>query len=100
MENRKSVRKLYETDVCVIYKDNFWHGTSRNIYVGGMFLESKSFPTIGAEIILSFEICNSRARIRSVVRWIGKTGFGVQFIDPSVQEVHNINKLFKDGKGE
>ena len=100
MENRESVRIPYKTDVCVSYKDNFWHGTSKDISVGGMFLITNSFPTIGAEILLSFELYDIKAEIKSVVRWVGKNGFGVQFIDPSVREVHEINKLFKDGREE
>ncbi len=97
---RRTVRILYKTTVSVSYKDHFWHGTSKDISVGGMFITSNSFPTIGSEVVLSFDLFDYKAEIKSVVQWIGKSGFGVQFIDPSVREVHEINKLFKDGREE
>src|SRR5690606_2884785 len=100
MENRGSVRTPYETDVCVSYKDNFWHGTSKDISVGGMFINSNSFPALESEIVLIFDFVDYKAEIKSVVRWIGKSGFGVQFITPSVRDVHEINKIFKDGREE
>ncbi len=72
-------------------------GRSRDISVGGMFIESEAQVTFGTQVNIVLRLPNTKgdARLPAVIRWIKPGGFGVQFGLLGARETHAISELFK-----
>lgn len=73
------------------------HGRSRDISIGGMFIESEAQPAFGTELVIVLRLPNTKAdtRLPGTVRWNGPGGFGVQFGLLGARETHAISELLK-----
>ena len=73
------------------------HGVSKDISVGGMFIESEAQVTFGTQVTIVLRLPNTKAdaRLPGVIRWIKPGGFGVQFGLLGARETHAISELFK-----
>lgn len=55
-------------------------GVTRDLAVGGAFVESTEIPAFGSKVSLSFKIPGTEPlRVSGIVRWTKPEGFGVQF---------------------
>jgi type IV pilus assembly protein PilZ len=72
-------------------------GVSRDISVGGIFIESEAQVTFGTEVIIVLRLPNTKAdfRLPGTIRWMKEDGFGVQFGLLGARETHAISELFK-----
>jgi hypothetical protein len=72
-------------------------GLSKDISVGGMFIESDAQLTFGTQVTIVLRLPNTKADLRlpGVVRWLKPGGFGVQFGLLGARETHAISELFK-----
>ena len=72
-------------------------GRSRDISIGGMFIESEAPVTFGMEVIVHIRLPNTKAEslLPGTVRWLNPGGFGVQFGLLGARETHAISELLK-----
>ncbi|MBI2892213.1 MAG: PilZ domain-containing protein [Deltaproteobacteria bacterium] len=73
------------------------HGTTRNLSVGGMFIDTDHAPPFHSIIRLRFRIPALRqdTSVDAHVRWVEPGGIGVQFVGLRAIEVWGLNQLFK-----
>jgi type IV pilus assembly protein PilZ len=73
------------------------HGRSKDISIGGMFIESEAQVSFGTELIIVLRLPNTKqdSRLPGTVRWQGPGGFGVQFGLLGARETHAISELLK-----
>jgi hypothetical protein len=83
--------------VCEVVEGAPILGRSRDISVGGMFIESEAQVTFGTEVIIVLRLPNTKAnsRLPGVIRWLNPGGFGVQFGLLGARETHAISELLK-----
>ena len=71
---------------------------TRNIGVGGAFIETSPLPAIGATLIVELALPTSDQKftLPAVVRWASESsgGMGVQFIDVDVDILLELNDYF------
>jgi hypothetical protein len=72
-------------------------GISRDISIGGMFIESETPVTFGTELEIHIRLPNTKAEsvLPGTVRWLNPGGFGVQFGLLGARETHAISELLK-----
>jgi Tfp pilus assembly protein PilZ len=72
-------------------------GLSKDISVGGMFIDSSEQPSFGTQVTIVLRLPNTKAdsRLPGVVRWMKPDGFGVQFGLLGARETHAISELLK-----
>ncbi len=72
-------------------------GLSKDISVGGMFIESDAQLGFGTEVSIVLRLPNTKAdsRLPGIVRWLKPGGFGVQFGLLGARETHAISELLK-----
>jgi Tfp pilus assembly protein PilZ len=72
-------------------------GRSRDISIGGMFIESDAPVAFGTELHIVLRLPNTRqdTRLPATVRWLNPGGFGVQFGLLGARETHAISELLK-----
>lgn len=72
-------------------------GLSKDISVGGMFIESDAQLSFGTQVNIVLRLPNTKAdsRLPGIVRWIKPGGFGVQFGLLGARETHAISELLK-----
>jgi hypothetical protein len=74
-------------------------GVTRDLSVGGAFIESSEIPAFGSKVSLALAVAGSEnMRISGIVRWTKPNGFGVQFQLLGAKETHLLAKL-SSGKG-
>ena len=68
---------------------------TRDLSLGGMFVESAVSPPFGAELELTvaLPLLTELARLRCVVRWVTPVGFGVSFKSLRAVETWAVNRL-------
>ena len=71
-------------------------GLSKDISIGGMFIESDAQLSFGTEVTIVLRLPNTKADVRlpGIVRWLKPGGFGVQFGLLGARETHAISELF------
>lgn len=76
-------------------KDERHTGTSRDISLGGMFIETATQAAFGAEIVVHVHVPGEAQAfaLPGIVRWVGKEGMGVQFGMLGARETHTITEL-------
>jgi Tfp pilus assembly protein PilZ len=85
------------TVTCEVSGGATFSGTSKDISVGGMFIDSSEQPSFGTQISIVLRLPNTKAdaRLPGVVRWLKPDGFGVQFGLLGARETHAISELLK-----
>lgn len=70
---------------------------TKNLSLGGLFIESDVKVAFGARVQLRFSIPNQKEPIEvgSVVRWTDAGGFGVQFDGLRARDVWALGKYFE-----
>jgi type IV pilus assembly protein PilZ len=96
-EARGSPRAARILDVFFVLEEGgepFW-AVSRNISLGGAFVETKEPAPFGATIGLVIILPTQAGSIRAecVVRWVNAEGMGVQFAPMGARETHELMKL-------
>jgi type IV pilus assembly protein PilZ len=73
------------------------NGLSKDISVGGMFIESDAQLAFGTQVSIVLRLPNTKAdsRLPGIVRWLKPGGFGVQFGLLGARETHAISELLK-----
>lgn len=72
-------------------------GTSRDISLGGMFIETTERPAFGTQITVAGSIPGTKGetRLPAIVRWMGDDGIGVQFGLLGARETHALTKVIR-----
>jgi hypothetical protein len=72
-------------------------GHSKDISIGGMFIESETPVSFGTEVSIVLRLPKAKAdcRLPAVIRWLKPGGFGVQFGLLGARETHAISELMK-----
>ncbi len=70
---------------------------SKDISIGGMFLESDAQVAFGTEVVIVVRLPGAKQEMKlpGVVRWVKPGGFGVQFGLLGVRETHAISQLMR-----
>ncbi len=71
---------------------------SKDVSVGGMFLEASHSPAFGTELTIVGLLPGAKKELRlpAVVRWVKPGGFGVQFGLLGAVETHVLSELMKE----
>jgi Tfp pilus assembly protein PilZ len=71
--------------------------TSKDISIGGMYVDSAETPSFGAELVIVALLPGAKQEVRlpAVVRWVKPGGFGVQFGLLGAVETHLISELMR-----
>ena len=71
--------------------------TSKDISIGGMFLECETTLGFNTEVVIVLRLPGAKqdSRLSGVVRWAKPGGFGVQFNAVGVLETHLISQLMR-----
>lgn len=94
-EKRQHQRAELVTTVSVEANDNLvWQTQSRDISLGGMFLDGSSQVPTGSEVQIKFEMPKlGEVRVPGYVRWNTRDGFGIQFGLIGVRITHAIGAM-------
>jgi len=70
---------------------------TRNMSLGGLYLESADRPALGSRAQLKFRIPTQKDPIDvgGTVRWVDGAGFGVQFDGLRARDVYALGKYFE-----
>ena len=72
-------------------------GRSKDISIGGMFIESETPVTFGTEVSILLQLPSTKgvSRLPGTIRWLNPGGFGVQFGLLGARETHALSELLK-----
>ncbi len=92
---RRTPRARLESTVDVALAGEHHAGRSRDISLGGMFLEAAVVPAFGAQVVVTLTLPGQKApfSIPGVVRWTRDGGMGVQFGLLGARETHAITEF-------
>lgn len=69
-------------------------GVTRDLSVGGAFIESNEIPAFGSKVSVSLAVTGyENLRISGIVRWTKPEGFGLQFQLLGAKETYLLAKL-------
>ncbi len=99
-ESGRRVHERYDRQipVVIVHGDRELEGTTRNISLGGMFVDaSGTMPAVGSEarVRMRLPALKEQTEVPVVVRWVTSEGVGVQFGSLRALEVWALNQLFK-----
>jgi Tfp pilus assembly protein PilZ len=81
IDSRKHTRKAYVQPVLFAANDQIMKGTTKNLSLSGIFLQTKNDFEVGQKIILSLPTkSKKRLKLRAEVIWFNEEGCGVKFI--------------------
>ena len=85
-ERRRNARVALAVDIDGTSGDNFFTGKTRDISVGGLYIETDVKLDIGRELSVHVRLMDQDFSIRSEVMWVlegdeGVVGVGVQFVE-------------------
>jgi Tfp pilus assembly protein PilZ len=99
LELRRHSRVPFSEPVVFVGKgsETRWTGSSLDISLGGMFIETKTPLAFGAEIVVHVYIPGEPQAyaLPGVVRWVAPDGMGVQFGLIGAKETHTITELVR-----
>ena len=103
MGRRRQHRYSVDIPVGFSHAGHQFHGTAKNLSVGGMYIETKGSLPFGAEILLEFIVPHPRQIVvaQAQVRWMEgqngtAAGIGVQFLGLRAKHVWALNKYLAD----
>ncbi|MBI4512112.1 MAG: PilZ domain-containing protein [Deltaproteobacteria bacterium] len=93
-ENRVQKRVQCRLDVEFQAGEEWRPGTTRNLSLGGAFVEAPVKPLLGTQIHLRFRVPTQKelVEIGGRVRWLDDSGFGVQFDGLRARDVWAMGK--------
>jgi hypothetical protein len=69
-------------------------GKTRDLSVGGAYIESQDIPAFGSKVVCAITLPGQgEVRIQAIVRWTKPDGFGLQFQLLGAKETYAITKL-------
>ena len=69
-------------------------GRTRDLSVGGAYVESQEIPAFGSKVTLNIAVPEHGAlQLQGIVRWTKPDGFGIQFQLLGAKETYVIAKL-------
>jgi Tfp pilus assembly protein PilZ len=69
-------------------------GTTRDLSVGGAFVEGADIPAFGSKVILSLNVPGQgELKLAGIIRWTKPEGFGVQFQLLGARETYLITRI-------
>jgi Tfp pilus assembly protein PilZ len=86
-ERRKHPRLSLEVEVDVATENNFYAGKTRDISMGGIFVEMPVTPEVGTPIALKLQLGIRKYEVVARCAWIltdasgAPAGFGAEFVD-------------------
>jgi Tfp pilus assembly protein PilZ len=85
------------TIVCEPKGATAFEATSKDISIGGMYIEAAKTLNFGDELVIVVLLPGAKheARLPGVVRWVKPGGFGVQFGLLGAVETHLISELMR-----
>lgn len=97
IEQRRHARAPIHAPLSFIVKGNEEQhaGLGKDISLGGMFIETDSPATFGAEVIIHVELpgAGSPFALPGIVRWVRADGMGVQFGLLGARETYVITEI-------
>ena len=83
--------------VCELSDGSQVDGTSRDISLGGMYVECQAQPRFNTTLTVVLRLPGGRedSRLPGVVRWGNPDGFGVQFGLLGARDTHLITELMR-----
>ncbi len=95
-EKRIHPRVNIELDVVCELEDHApVTGRSKDLSLGGMFIESSETLPFNTKLTLVTRFPDGEVRLPSIVRWSKPDGFGVQFQLLGARETHALTKLMR-----
>ena len=98
LEKRSHARVPLETTiVCEPKGAAAFEATSKDISIGGMYIEAAETLKFGDELVIVALLPGAKHEMRlpGVVRWVKPGGFGVQFGLLGAVETHLISELMR-----
>jgi len=97
MEHRKQQRFDRHIEIEYAVGETWKTGHSRNMSVGGMYIEAAERLPLGTKVKLRFRVPTQKDLIEvgAQVRWSESTGFGVQFDGLRARDVWALGKFFE-----
>ena len=94
---RSSQRFDVQIEIEVTIGDQQHRTRTRNLSLGGAFVDATVKPAFNSRVQLRFSIPNQREPIQvgGVVRWVDPGGFGVQFDGLRARDVWALGKYFE-----
>jgi len=69
-------------------------GITRDLSVGGAYIESRDIPAFGSKVTLTIQAPGqAELKIQGIVRWTKPDGFGLQFQLLGARETYTIAKM-------
>lgn len=94
-EKRAHSRVTFTTEVtCTTEGGAVVTGITRDLSVGGAFIESRDIPAFGSKVVISFKVPGQgELKLNGIVRWTKPEGFGVQFQLLGAKETYIITRV-------
>jgi hypothetical protein len=97
-EKRSHARVPLQVEVaCEMPDGSRIEGTSRDISLGGLFIECEAQPRFSTQlsVVLMLPGAREASRLPGIVRWGAPNGFGIQFGLLGARETHLITELMR-----
>ncbi len=97
-EKRSHARAPLNVEViCELSDGTRVQGTSRDISLGGMYVETSAQVPFNTQLIVVVRLPGARedSRLPGVIRWSTPDGFGIQFGLLGARETHHITELMR-----
>ena len=97
-EKRSHARAPLTVEVtCELSDGTHLQGTSRDISLGGMYVECQTQPRFNTQLTAIVRLPGARedSRLPGIVRWATPDGFGIQFGLMGARETHLITELMR-----
>jgi hypothetical protein len=94
---RSTLRYDVQLDIEFTVGDESYRGSTRNVSLGGVFINSDFRPPFNSRVMLRFWIPGQKAPIEvgGVARWAEPVGFGVQLDGLLAHDVWALGKFFE-----
>jgi len=99
-EKREHQRKPLDLEVeCRIGDGTVFHGRSRDLSVGGMYIVAAQQPPFGSPVSITLVLGGGMVLVvPGTARWSKTDGFGVQFGLLGAKETHAIARIMAGGR--
>lgn len=92
-ETRGNQRVDVALEVEIEHGGRSWSCTSKNVSLGGVFVETTELAPFGATVTIVIPLPGLRARVEAFVRWTSAEGMGLQFAPMGARETHALTQL-------
>jgi hypothetical protein len=97
VDQRRFSRVPFREPVVFVVKggDDRAQGETRDICLGGMFIETKTPPPFGTEVVAHVHIPGEAQafQLPGIVRWVRDDGMGLQFGNIGARETYAITAI-------